>query len=70
MSYSFDLRKTKIFKNLTLGLSGKNLYLWTKYNGFDPDVVANDEEGITLRRVDMNAYPTARKVVLSVNMKF
>ena len=70
MSYTFDLRKTKIFKNLTLGLSGKNLYLWTKYNGFDPDVVANDEEGITLRRVDMNAYPTARKVVLSVNMKF
>ena len=69
LQYTFDLTKSKIFKNLTLGLSGKNLYLWTKYNGFDPDVRA-DEDGLTLRRVDMNAYPTARKVVLSVNMNF
>ena len=69
LQYTFDLTKSKIFKNLTLGLSGKNLYLWTKYNGFDPDVRA-DEDGLTLRRVDMNAYPTARKVELSVNMNF
>lgn len=69
LKYTFDLRKTKVFRELTLGLSGKNLYLWTKYNGFDPDVRA-EEDGITLRRVDMNAYPTARKVVLSVNVKF
>ena len=69
LRYTFDLRKSKIFKDLTLGLSGKNLYLWTKYNGFDPDVRA-DEDGITLRRVDMNAYPTSRKVVLSINMNF
>ena len=32
--------------------------------------VGADEDGLTLRRVDMNAYPTARKVVLSVNMNF
>lgn len=69
LKYTFDLRKTKIFRDLTLGVSGKNLWLWTKYNGFDPDVRA-EEDGITLRRVDMNAYPTARKVVLSVNVKF
>lgn len=69
LQYTFDLSKTKIFKNLTLGLSGKNLYLWTKYNGFDPDVRA-EEDGITLRRVDMNSYPTSRKVVFSVGMNF
>ena len=69
LKYTFDLRKTKVFRDLTLGVSGKNLYLWTKYNGYDPDVRA-EEDGITLRRVDMNAYPTARKVVFSVNFKF
>ena len=69
LQYTFDLSKSKIFKNLTLGLSGKNLYLWTKYNGFDPDVRA-EEDGITLRRVDMNSYPTSRKVVFSVGMNF
>ena len=69
LKYTFDLRKTKVFRDLTLGVSGKNLYLWTEYNGYDPDVRA-EEDGITLRRVDMNAYPTARKVVFSVNVKF
>lgn len=69
LKYTFDLRKTKIFRDLTLGISGKNLYLWTQYNGYDPDVRA-EEDGITLRRVDMNAYPTSRKVVFSVNVKF
>ena len=69
LKYTFDLRKTKVFRDLTLGISGKNLYLWTRYNGYDPDVRA-EEDGITLRRVDMNAYPTSRKVVLSVNVKF
>jgi TonB-linked SusC/RagA family outer membrane protein len=69
LKYTFDLRKTKIFRDLTLGISGKNLYLWTQYNGYDPDVRA-EEDGITLRRVDMNAYPTSRKLVFSVNVKF
>ena len=68
LEYSFDLRKTKIFKTLSLGVSGRNLWLWTRYNGFDPDVSA-EEDGLTLRRVDMNAYPAARRVVFSLNLK-
>lgn len=67
LQYTFDLSRTKVLKKLTLGISGKNLWLWTRYNGFDPDVSA-DDDGVTLRRVDMNAYPSARRIVLSINM--
>lgn len=68
LSYNIDTSRMKIIKGLTLGLSGKNLWLWSRYNGFDPDVSA-DDSGVTLRRVDMNAYPTSRRVVFSINMK-
>jgi len=68
VKYTFPLYKTsKTFKSLSLSLSGTNLLLWSPYNGFDPDVTSEVDSG-TLRRVDMNAYPSARKVVLSVQL--
>ncbi|MGM9753821.1 MAG: SusC/RagA family TonB-linked outer membrane protein [Candidatus Cryptobacteroides sp.] len=70
LGYTFDLsKKSKVFRNLGLTLSGNNLFLLSRYNGFDPDVSTNSEES-TLRRVDMGAYPQARTVVLSAQLKF
>ena len=54
---------------MTFTLTGDNLALWTKYNGFDPDVSTNSSNS-TLRRVDMGAYPKARMVVLSVQLRY
>ena len=72
LQYTFDFRKYKsnpVVKSLTLGLTGNNLFLWSSYNGFDPDVSSESDDS-TLRRVDMNAYPSSRKVVLNVSLKF
>lgn len=70
ITYKFDLsKKTKALRDITLGLSGTNLFLITKYNGFDPDVSTNSEES-TLRRVDMGAYPQSRMVVFSVQVRY
>ena len=67
-SYLFTLKKSFI-KSINVGVSADNLFLWTKYNGFDPDV-STDGESSTLRRVDTGAYPRARKIVGSVQLKF
>lgn len=72
LQYTFDFKKKQsnpILRSLTLGLSGTNLFLWSSYNGFDPDVSSESDDS-TLRRVDMNAYPSSRKVVLNVSLKF
>ena len=69
ISYNFDLRHTHILKDLTVGVSGDNLYLWSRYNGFDPDV-STESDGSTLRRVDMGAYPRSRTIILSLQLKF
>lgn len=69
--YSFDLRKTKLkaIKDLTIGVAASNLFLWSYYNGFDPDVSTSSEDS-TLRRVDMNSYPTSKKVVFNLSIRF
>ncbi len=43
IGYTFNLyKKTKCIRDLTLSVNGENLYLWKKYNGFDPDVSTYD----------------------------
>ena len=67
LQYTFDFRKH--IKSLTLGLSGDNLWLFTKYNGYDPDV-STESETSSMRRVDLNSYPNSRKVMLNLQVRF
>lgn len=70
LSYTFDLRKkTKALRDITLSLIGNNIWLWSKYNGFDPDV-STESGGSTLRRVDLGAYPRSRTFVFSVQIRY
>ena len=70
LGYTFDLsKKVKWLRDITLNLSGENLLLWKKYNGFDPDVSSSGSES-TLRRLDMGAYPKARTIVFSVQFRY
>ena len=68
ISYTFDLSKRTRLKDMTIGLSGTNLFLLTEYNGFDPDVSTSDES--TLRRVDMGAYPQSRMIIFSLQVRY
>lgn len=69
VSYAFDMRKkSKLVRDITVSVSGENLYLWKKYNGFDPDV--SSEDGSALRRLDMGAYPKPRTIVFSVQLRY
>ena len=68
--YTFDLRKkTKALRDITIGVTGENLFLWSDYNGFDPDV-SSESSSSTLRRVDMGAYPRARQFVFNLQIRY
>ena len=70
ISYTFDLRKkTRVLRDITLAVTGENLWLWSKYNGFDPDV-SSEGTSSTLRRVDMGAYPRSRTFVFSIQLRY
>ncbi|SEF85478.1 TonB-linked outer membrane protein, SusC/RagA family [Sphingobacterium lactis] len=71
VSYVFDVKKLTKNKlsSVTASLSGNNLYLWKKYNGYDPEV-STESGGSTIRRMDNGAYPNSRTVTASLNIKF
>ena len=56
-------------ENLRLYVSGTNLFLWTNYSGFDPEVDTRRATPLT-PGVDYSAYPKSRGVVVGVNLTF
>ncbi len=70
LSYTLDCHKYRFpIKDVTFTVSGENLYLWKNYNGFDPDVSSSGTSS-TLRRLDIGAYPKARTVIFSIQVRY
>ena len=55
--------------NLRVYLSGQNLYTFTKYTGYDPEIGSYDN-GILLMNVDQGHYPNPRTITMGVNVEF
>lgn len=58
----------KAFRNVNISLTGQNLFVITKYSGFDPEVSTDGSvDGIPSLGIDYIPYPSARTVILGVN---
>ena len=70
LSVSYTIKFKKSFLNdMVLTLSGNNLVLFKNYNGFDPDVSSSGTSS-TVRRMDVGAYPRARRIVFSIQIRY
>jgi hypothetical protein len=58
------MRRLKV-GNLRVFVSGYNLFLWTKYTGYDPEV--DVQTGLT-PGIDHNRYPRSRNFVAGLNI--
>ena len=68
LSYTWNIPR-KWLKDITIGVTGENLWLLKAYNGFDPDV-SSSSDGSTLRRMDLGAYPKARTVIGFIQIRY
>lgn len=75
--YSFDKSQLQALKlgglsRLTLSLIGRNLYTWTNYTGYDPEV--GQSGGVAgsavIGRFDAYSYPNFRTVTAAVEVVF
>lgn len=69
LTYTFN-KKMKMFNNLQVYAQVQNLYVFTKYKGFDPEVSSNGGNQDRTAGVDYAAYPPARTFTLGVNLSF
>lgn len=71
LGYNFPanwLSKTGI-SNAKLYVSGQNLFVVTKYTGFDPETNQSGQNNI-LRGIDSDSYPNSRSFLVGVNLSF
>ena len=69
LGYDFSFRKKEFFiKNINVTASAGNLWIWTKYSGWDPDV--NSYGSVKRRGADMGSYPGARSFKFDLKFTF
>lgn len=69
LGYTFPksvLAKTKMFSRIRVYAQVKNLYTFTKYSGYDPEISG----GIFDTGIDRGAYPQARTWSMGIDLKF
>ena len=70
VSLSYRIGKvSKVFKDLTIMVSGRNLYSWDNYKGYDPEVNAAGQSTL-LRGIDFGAVPIPKTYSLSLQANF
>jgi len=61
----------KSVKNLNVYVTGQNLFVITKFTGFDPEVnVDKNKDGVPSAGIEYIPYPSARTFTLGVNLSF
>lgn len=56
-------------ESVRLGLTARNLFMWTKYSGLDPEV-ANFGDAAIRSNLDISPYPPSRSIFFNVSVGF
>jgi TonB-linked SusC/RagA family outer membrane protein len=74
LSYNLAADKigmSNIFRNVRLSVTGQNLFVITKYSGFDPEInTGSTIGGIQTFGIDYFTYPKARTIMIGLNVAF
>ncbi len=74
LGYNFNLKNLgidKYFSAIRLSVTGQNLFVITKYDGYDPEVnVDRSISGVSSYGIDYLSYPKARSIIVGLNFSF
>ncbi|WP_462249194.1 SusC/RagA family TonB-linked outer membrane protein [Ferruginibacter sp.] len=74
LGYNFNttsLRINKWVSAVRLSVTGQNLFVSTKYKGYDPEVnIDRSINGVSSYGIDFISYPKARSFIFSLNFSF
>lgn len=73
LSYDLPLRLTQSFgvpaQSVRVGVTGRNLFMWTNYSGVDPEV-ANFGSTAVRNNLDIGPYPPSRSFLFNISVGF
>lgn len=69
LSYLMKFKKSKAIQSLTFNATVGNVFTWTSYSGFDPDVNTFGSD-VDRMGIDLTSYPSARNFTFGVIANF
>lgn len=71
LGYNFSIGESTWIRSARVFLTGQNLFVFTQYNGFDPEVnIDKAIDEVPSFGIDYSSYPRARSFSLGVNLNF
>ncbi len=70
VGYTLKPKNTQVFDRVRIYAQVQNLYVFTKYTGFDPEVSSTGSSNPQTAGIDYAAYPQPRTYTLGFNMSF
>ena len=71
LGYTLNTKNFPWVSQFRIYVTGSNLFVITKYSGYDPDVNSNQEQdGVRSYGVDISNYPKARTFMAGINVTF
>jgi len=74
LAYNFNTSKLGLknwISNLRISVTGQNLFVITKYDGYDPEINADRSiDGALSYGIDYLNYPKARSIIFGLNLSF
>ena len=69
INYDVPIDDVNFIDSLNIYLTGQNLYTWTDYNGYDPEITTFLYDGL-IQGTDWNNKPNSRSFLFGVNINF
>jgi hypothetical protein len=71
LSYSLpdNIAEMIYMKDVSIRVQGENLFTWTHFSGFDPEVALTDDNNFTAGQ-SWFGYPTARVITFGLDVTF
>ena len=69
LGYDIPVEKTNVFSSANVYVTGMNLFTFTDYSGYNPEITNFMNNG-NIVGVDWNGSPNAQTIMLGLNLKF
>ena len=69
LNYDVPIDDVNFIDSLNIYLTGQNLYTWTDYSGYDPEITTFLYDGL-IQGTDWNNKPNSRSFIFGVNINF
>jgi TonB-linked SusC/RagA family outer membrane protein len=69
ISYDIPVENNSLMERLNVYIAGQNLFTWTDYSGYNPEVSSFLNNGL-INGVDWNGAPNAKTILLGLNINF